>query len=287
VCIGGDAMAREVILHHRELAINAELYAPRERPDNVVLITHGGLGHRGMEPIPQLQGLLQERGYATLAINLSLGIDDRHGMYDCGTTHRHLHHEAAEEIGVWVRWLKTQGVKRVVLLGHSRGAAGTALYASGRIEPEVQAVILLAPDTRESNDAVAYETRHGTPLAPLLKTAVGLVRPGEADVVLEHVGFLYCPDAAVTARTFVSYYGWDPRLDTAHMVPGIERPVLILLAGDDEIVVDNAKFEGLSARPNVKVEVIDHAGHFFRDLHADDAVDAIDAFLYDLAKESQ
>lgn len=275
------AYANEVTLPYKGLTLNADFgLAPSKTPaDGVILITHAGLAHRGMESVTYLQSLFKERGYSTLAINLSLGLNNRHGMYDCKVTHRHRYADAADEIGAWVDWLKKQGVKRVVLLGHSRGGAETALYAAERDNPLVKAVVLLAPDTRETNDAAAYQQRYKKPLAPVLEKAQNLVQEGKGGTVLEHTDFLYCPDTSVSADTFVSYYGPDPRLDTAYLIPKIRKPTLVVLAGDDEIVVNDKKFAPLADGTRVQMKVIDGAGHFFRDLYADDAVDAINTFL--------
>lgn len=79
------ANAKEVTLPYKGLTLNAnlELATGKKITEDVILITHGGLGHYGMEVITYLQKLLKDRGYNTLAINLSLGLNHRHGMYDC------------------------------------------------------------------------------------------------------------------------------------------------------------------------------------------------------------
>ena len=155
------AEAKEVTLQHKGLTLNAslELAVGKKLADGAILITHAGLAHRGMEVIAYLQTLFKERGYNTLAINLSLGLNNRHDRYDCKVTHRHRYADAADEIGAWVDWLKGQDARRVTLLGHSRGGAQTALYAAERDNALVQAVVLLAPDTRATNDAAAYQRR--------------------------------------------------------------------------------------------------------------------------------
>ena len=277
----GVAQANEVTLPYKGLTLNAnlELAAGKTTTDGMILITHGGLAHRGMEMYVYLQDLFKKKGYSTLAINLSLGLNNRHAMYDCKVTHRHRYTDAADEISAWVDWLEKKGTKRIVLLGHSRGAGETALYAVERDNPLVKTVILLAPDTRETNDAVAYQRRYKKPLAPALEEAQKLIKEGKGSTVLKHTSFLYCPDTSVAAETFVSYYGPDPRLDTAYLIPKISKPTLLVLAGDDEILVNSKKFTPLADGKRVQIKVIDGAGHFFRDLFADEAVDVIDAFL--------
>ncbi len=277
----GTTGADEVFLPHGGLVLNGNLERAdgRSLADGVILMTHAGLAHRGMEIMTRLQTLLGERGYSTLAINLSLGLENRHGMYDCRTPHRHRFTDAAQEIGAWVAWLESRGAGEVTLLGHSRGGAQTAMYAAGSDTAPVRQVILVAPDTRETNDAAAYGKRYAKPLAPLLERAQRLIDAGQGDEMLEHVDFLYCPDTSVTAETFVSYYGADPRLDAVNAIRALTKPTLLLLAGDDEILVNNGKYRSLPENGSLQVQTIDGAGHFFLDLYADDAADAIDAFL--------
>ena len=279
--VAGLAHANEVTQSYKGLILNAnlDLAAGKTVSDGVILITHAGLATRSMELYVYLQKLLKEKGYSTLAINLSLGLNNRHGMYNCKVTHRHHYTDAADEIGAWVSWLQQQGAKQVVVLGHSRGGAETALYAAEQNNPVVKAVVLLAPDTRETNDATAYQKRYKKPLAPVLEKAQKLVKEGNGSTVMEHIDFLYCPDTSVAADTFVSYYGPDPRLDSAYLIPKIKKPTLVVLAGDDEVVVNDKKFAPLADGKHVQIKVIDGSGHFFRDLNADDAVDAITAFL--------
>ncbi|TAM43476.1 MAG: alpha/beta fold hydrolase [Gammaproteobacteria bacterium] len=276
------AEAKEVTLSHKGLVLNAnlELAAGKKLADGAILITHAGLAHRGMEVIAYLQNLFKERGYNTLAINLSLGLDNRHDMYDCKVTHRHRNDDAAEEIGVWVNWLKKQGAKRMTVMGHSRGGAQTALYAAERDEAAVNAVVLLAPAIHENTDAAGYQRRYQQPLAPVLEQAQNLVREGKGGTVLERANLLTCADAPVTAESFVSYYGPQARVDSPSLIPKIKKPVLVVIAGNDEIVIGlEQKVAPLADGKRVQMKVVDGADHFFRDLYADDAVETIAAFL--------
>ena len=75
---GRPAPAEEVKINHGGLTLNAdlELAGGKTLADGVVLMTHGLLAHKGMEIMTALKGLLAERGLNTLAINLSLNLDD-------------------------------------------------------------------------------------------------------------------------------------------------------------------------------------------------------------------
>lgn len=270
--------AKEISLQHRGLILNAELELAEGKTiaDGVILITHGALAHREMESITAFRTLLADQGYNTLAINLSLGLDNRHGMYDCKHTHRHRNEDAADEIDAWVNWLGAQGTSRVIVLGHSRGGAQTALYAAKRRNPLVKAAILMAPATADNNNAGTYLTRYGRALPPLLKNAEALA----SSDTLRNVGLLTCPDTAATVESFLSYYGSGALVDTPTLIPEIAVPTLVVVAGADEIVVDlDEKLASLADGKRVRMTVVEDADHMFRDLHADEAVEAIDAFL--------
>lgn len=232
------AFANEVTLPYQNLKLNADLMlAPGKTvADGVVLMTHGSLAHRDMEVLVAMRNLLRDKGFNTLAINLSLDIDNRHGMYDCKTTHKHQNDDAAREIGAWVAWLKSQGATRIALLGHSRGGAQTAHYAAEHDSPLVKAVVLLAPAIAENTSAAGYQQRYKKPLAPVLAKARKLVRQGKGDTVLTRTDLLSCPDASVTAASFVSYYGQHPHSDTLALLPKITEPTLVVWGDKDEVV---------------------------------------------------
>ena len=276
------ANAEEVLLKHRGLTLNAKLdLAPGKRlVDGAILIVHGGLAHRDMELVTALRNQLKQQGYNTLAINLSLGIDGRHGMYDCQTTHRHRNGDATEEIGVWVNWLKQQGAQRVALLGHSRGGAQTALYVIERNPKIVTALALMAPSIRENTNPAEYQRRFQQPLAPVLEQAQKLVKAGKGQTVLKPVGVLNCADSSATADAFVSYYNQSPSLDSPSLIPKLRKPTLVLVAGNDEVVLGlDQKLAPLADGQRLQMHVIAGADHTFRDLYADDAVELIVAFL--------
>lgn len=280
--VAGRVYAEDIKLPHNGITLNAnlELVDGKSIADGAIVITHGGLSHRESETILYLQSLLKEKGYNTLAINLSLGIDNRRGAYDCKVTHRHRYTDAANEIDAWVAWLKTRGAKRLAVLGHSRGGAQTAVYAAEHADLLVKAVVLLAPATRANSSAADYKRRGGKSLKPMLAKASMLVKGGKGDAVLTKATLLTCGETSATAASFVSYYGPDPRLDTPHLLPTIKLPTLVVVAGNDEIVVGlDKKVASLVDGERVQMTIVDAADHMFRDLYADEAVDQIDAFL--------
>lgn len=285
LCITTSVVAaNEITLPSQGLTLNAELTIATGKSisDGVILMTHGALAHRDMESLVYLRKLLKERGYNTLAINLSLGLNNRHGMYDCQRTQYHRNDDAVVEIGLWLDWLGKHGATRVTLLGHSRGGAQTALYAAEHHDALVKNVVLMASAIKENTDAHAYQQRYHQTLAPLLQKARQLVRAGKGQTVLAHIGLMTCTDTAASADAFVSYYGQSLNLDTPSLLPRIPVPTLIVVAGDDHVVVGlDKKVAPLVDGKRIRMTVVAGSDHLFRDLYADDAVEAIDTFLKD------
>lgn len=276
--------AEEVQIRLGDLTVNAQLQkAGQNWPKGpVILITHGTLAHNAMEIVATLQTLFEERGISSLAINLSLGLDDRSAaMYDCATPHSHRHTDAVAEIGAWLEWLKGQGVKKIALLGHSRGGNQTARFAAGTSDPAVTAVILIAPQTWSAEYAAAdYEKRYGKPLEPVLARARELVDAGKGDTLVKPVDFIYCEQTGATAAAFVSYYTPDTDMDTPSLVPAIKLPVLVIAGSEDTAVKGlPEKVEPLADGERVQLMVVDGADHFFRDLYSEDIADAVAEML--------
>ena len=276
------AFAEEVKLQQGQLTLNANLDKAEDWPAGpTVLITHGTLFHNKSELITALQELLLENGVSSLAINLSLGLNDRHGPYDCATPHTHKHEDAVDEIDAWLAWLKKQGTTQVVLLGHSRGGNQTAWFAAEHDDPVIKKVILVAPQTWSPEYAASsYEKNHGKPLAPALKKAESLVTAGSSKAAIEHTDFIYCKDTTASAEAVISYYAPDPRKDTPYLLPKIKKPVLIFAGSEDQVVKGlDEKLASLAEGGDIELEVIDGADHSFRDLYVEDLVERAVEFI--------
>jgi pimeloyl-ACP methyl ester carboxylesterase len=273
------SQAAEVTLPHHGLTLNGQLQMAKGKSlkEGVVLVLHGTLSHNRTELIEGIQKQLTERGHNTLAINLSLGVDNRHGTYDCATPTRHKHTDALDELSAWMTWLKTQGTGPVTLIGHSRGGNQIAWFAAERMNPAIRKVVLLAPQTWPAGYAAkTYQKRYGTDLAPLLDK----MAKADTKALLGPVDFLYCPKTRVSAGSFVNYYTDDRRFDTPGLLATIRVPVLVIAAEGDEIVpglVERVQPQADGQR--IQLKVLAGADHFFRDLYSEDAVEAIQAFL--------
>jgi pimeloyl-ACP methyl ester carboxylesterase len=277
------AEEKDVQIPHRGLTLNGHLMLANGKAikDGVVLITHGTLAHGRMELMQALQPALAERGFSSLALTLSLGVDKRVGMYDCAVPHRHRHVEAVDEIGSWVGWLKGQGAAKVAVLGHSRGGNQTALYALDRPDPVVSKVVLLAPMTwNEADDKAQFQARHGKPMDKPLNEARRLVKAGKAEGMMKGAGLLYCPGANASAASFTGYYEPDRRFHTPNLLARIKKPVLVVAAGADEVVKGLPEaVKPLADGKKVSLVTVANSDHMFLDLAAEDAADAVAKFL--------
>lgn len=277
--LAAPVRAEAVQLRHEGRTLNAELALPAGATirNGIVVLVHGTLMHGRMEIMAALQNQLAARGVASLAITLSLGIDDRRGPYDCAVPHRHTLDATAAEIGAWTRWAQAQGATRVDLAGHSRGGAQAAYAVAGQATGDVRRLILIAPTTFDPDViAAGYEKAHGTPLAPQLAEATR--RMTAPDAPWDPMGFLYCRDAQVAPLTFVDTYTSAERHDTPTLLGGMTLPTLVVIAGNDEIVPDLAR-RVAPVPGKVRVQAIDGADHFFRDLYGEDLADAVAAFV--------
>ena len=285
--IGWAAMAgaNEVTLKHNGVTLNANLLVAEDQTasNRTVLITHGTLAHNRMEIVEALQELLAEEGLNSLAINLSLGIDDRHDSYDCAVPHTYRHADAVGEISAWVGWLKKGGVEHIIVMGHSRGGNQTAWYAAEHNDPAVKQVVLVAPATWSEQGAVKdYQKRYKTDLAVPLKRAEEMVASGKGGELMQGVDFIYCTDTQVTAEAFVSNYRPDGRRNSPDLFARIDEPLLVIAGTEDTVVKGLVEQSSkLLGDGNNRLIVIEGADHFFRDLYAEELVEGLMEFIAD------
>ena len=281
---GATASAESIQISDKNgLKLNANLVLADNKSfsDGIVLITHGTLAHNKMEIIVSMQDLLAERGISSLAHSLSLGLSDRTTMYDCAVPHTHKNTDFLEEISLWLDWLEQKGATNITIAGHSRGGNQVAWYAGEKDRSSISRVILVAPGTWNADRAAkGFEKSHKAKLHTVLARAEKMLNEGKGGDLMKGVGILYCPGADVSAESFISYYNNDMRRDTPTVIPKIAKPTLLVIASEDKVnplMHDAAKPFVQSGK--IEIAVVDGAGHFFRDLYADDLADAMEEFI--------
>ncbi|SCA57469.1 conserved exported hypothetical protein [Candidatus Terasakiella magnetica] len=250
------------------------------KDDGVVLFVHGTLAHKDMAIVSAQRELLNEREINVLAINLTLGLDKRTGMYDCAIPHTHKHRDALTEIGAWLDWLKAKGATSVTLMGHSRGGNQAAWFEAERSNELVKKLILVAPQTWSADkETASYKQRYNTELTPVLGTMTAHVKAGKAEAMNKGVDFIYCPKATVTAGAFVDYYTPDAKFDTPALLASIKKPTLVVGASDDTVVPDLPKKMGMIKQDNVSFVMVEEADHMFIDFAGEDLADQVAEFI--------
>ena len=261
---------------------NLEMADGKKLSDGIVLLTHGTLAHNEMEIIKTQQALLLERGHNSLAINLSLSVENRGSApFDCKRPHKHHYLDAVSEIDTWVNWLKSKGAKNIAILGHSRGGAQTATYAAQKPDALVSHVILIAPATWSQEKASAsYEKNNKVELASVLARAQKLVDEGKGETMLEKIGILYCSGTSATASAIVSYYKPDPRRHTPNLLKEIKLPTLVIAGANDKIVPDLPEaVKPLADGKKLQFKIIEDSDHYFRDFAGEEVADLTDEFI--------
>jgi pimeloyl-ACP methyl ester carboxylesterase len=174
-CCFGAVLAEEVTIKDGDTTLRADynLAEGKTAEDGVVLMLHGTLAHNRMEIVKTMSDLLNEEGVSTLTVNLGYGLDNRaEGMLDCKIEHTHKHEDAIKEVGLWMAWLKEQGVEKVTLWGHSRGGNQIAWFASENDSDAIDKVVLVAPATWDAEkSASGYAERYGKPLSEIMSEA--------------------------------------------------------------------------------------------------------------------
>ncbi|CCQ74329.1 alpha/beta hydrolase [Magnetospira sp. QH-2] len=276
------ATAEEVTIKPKDLTWNADLVVAEGKTlaDGVLLMLHGTLGHKDMEIIGGMQELMAERGFNSLAINLSLGLDNRKGMYDCTTPHKHRHEDAIDEIGNWIDWLKEQKAGPISLYGHSRGGNQVAWYAATEAGKEITHVVMVAPMTYGIvAEAKAYRKQFGKELLAGMDEAMRYQDGGHGGKLMKGIPFLHCAEADVAPSSFIEYYHGDRRKDTPALLEKIKAPKLIVVSDDDKVVPQLAESVKSVNDPDTRLELFEGAGHFYPDLYAEDLADLVAEFI--------
>jgi pimeloyl-ACP methyl ester carboxylesterase len=260
------AEAEQVQIKPSLLRLNANLELPpgKTAADGVVILVHGMLSYNRQETMAALQKNLKERGLGTLAVTLSLGVDNRQGPRSCDGVHDYALAGAQREINLWVTWLAAHGTSRIDILGFSYGGAQVAAMAPELTK--IRRIVLMAPAFATSlEQAAGYERAFGHTLAPELAAAK------KDPLTTRTVDFLNCKQASVLGAAFLDGYTELP----PKLAARTGHPTLVVIAGNDERVPDLAK----KLPSDVHPVVVDGANHFFSDLYGEEAADAIAKFL--------
>ena len=282
LAVSAWAESKEVKQTYNGQTLNAKLTLTDDAYEGpMVLLLHGTLTSNERSTYAHLQDNLKAYGISSLSINLSLGVDDRHGEYDCAVTHTHKHTDALKELDVWMSWLENKGADSITLMAHSRGGNQAAWYASEAQRPSLKHLVLIAPATAEQQSPADYKKKYGVALQSVLDKAQALVKQGKGETVMKGVDFIYCEDANVTAEAFLDYYAQRPQFDTPTLLKNPAVPTLVIMGSEDNVVADlPEKIAPVAdSQELVSTVTLDGAGHFFRDFFNEDIAIETEQFI--------
>ena len=224
----------------------------KNRP--AVLMMHGFLQTSEFAIVKSMADELAAAGYTVLSPTLSLGITQRKKSLDCEALHLHSMDGDIVEIQRWTQWLRSQGHKKIVGLGHSFG--GTQLLAWADKYPqsdfELVAISLVGsmPQVQRNKPAPAAQRQRGEVLltAPLS----------------------FCNRYTSPANQYFSYLDWgESRILGA--LRSAKVPVHIILGTSDNRLPP--RWESQLRQAGTTIHMITGANHFMDGTHEFDVLE--------------
>ncbi|MCA1977659.1 MAG: alpha/beta hydrolase [Thiobacillus sp.] len=228
-------------------------YRVGDRDKPAVLLIHGFLQTREFHTVATLADGLHDAGYTVLSPTLSLNIPARAQSLPCEAIHRHSLDDDVDEISRWVQWLKAQGHRSVVLLGHSFGSLQLLAYLSRQPDPVVKGYL-----GASLVEAQIGEADRGALIAQLEDR----VRRKQRDLVSQPLSF--CRKYTSAPADLLSYLRWDqPRTLAALRQAPVETR---LIMGDSDNLLGHDWMKALR-HIRTKMVVVKGANHFMDGEH--------------------
>ncbi len=230
-----------------------------------VLLLHGFLQTRDFSTVAILARGLHDTGYTVLAPTLSLNIPNRMQSLACEAVHKHSLDDDVAEIGRWVSWLKSQGHRSIVLVGHSFGSLQLLAYLSLKPDAAVKGYIGIS----------LLEAQIGTTVRSALLTQLeGRVRNKQRALVNQ--GLSFCRKYPSTPEGLLSYARWDQ----ARLLVALKQsPVSVrLIMGDRDDVLGHGWLKALE-HVQTPMVIVKGANHFMDGAHEFDLLEYTLKFL--------
>ncbi len=240
-------------------------YLVGERDKPVVLLLHGFLQTREFPTVATLARGLHDAGYTVLSPTLSLNIPARAQSLACEAVHKHSMDNDVAEIGRWVAWLKANGHRSIVLLGHSFGSLQHLAYLTAQPDAAVKAFI----------GASLIEARIGTtPRPALIAQLENRIASKQRELVTQPLSF--CRSYTSTPEDLLSYVRWDQ----AHTLAALKQsPVVgLLIMGDEDSMLGDNWMKALR-HIRTRMVIVKGANHFMDGQHEFDLQEHTLAFL--------
>ncbi|GKT11696.1 MAG: hypothetical protein ISEC1_P0665 [Thiomicrorhabdus sp.] len=219
-----------------------------------ILILHGFLTTNQFHTITAISNILQEEEFSTLAPNLTLRIPQRRDSIKCNSIHTNTLEDDVIEVKDWVNWLKAQGHKKIILLGHSSGSSSLLQYLH---ENEDSAIILAIFTSLFYLNGAELGIQNSDIAAAKLAVAA-------QDNYPRNYSFNFCQkNYYATPNSFLSYLKMD-RQYTLDTLNSLKIPNYTIMAGEDKRY-NRVGLEWLKElrATSTKLVIINGTNHFF------------------------
>jgi pimeloyl-ACP methyl ester carboxylesterase len=200
-------------------------YRPGDSGKPAVFILHGFLQTSLFSTVQLIAEELADNGYTVLAPTLTLNIDQRRNGLTCDAIQNHSVADNNDEIADWMAWLKAQGYKEIILIGHSSGSMQLLSYLSEEraITPHLFIATSIGP-IRDWKQPQQVEAQ--------LTTAMKLAQTTPRQIGNYNLAFCH-NNYAAPAGAYLSYMAWTDSwvLEKLKRLP---FPVEVILGSGDK-----------------------------------------------------
>jgi pimeloyl-ACP methyl ester carboxylesterase len=218
--------------------LNGAFYKAERDDGTAAMLVHGGWGNFYTGLGRFLPGALIAAGITCLSIN--------NRGHDYGTVAdsepcigllREQFEDSPKDIAAGLGLLKERGYHRLILIGHSYGAAKVVFSQFREPDPSVKAFILCSPAALMKDTWKFYLD---IPYDEAVSEARRLADAGQGEriVVFKHNGPM---PLVATAKTFLSVWGPDTLPDVCKYIGQINRPLMITICEGDRICLDYSR----------------------------------------------
>ena len=260
--------------------LHGALLTPEEAPSDLALLfVHGVAMNFYLPPLFVFGKELAERGFHNFVIN-TRGHDwiSRAGNLTQfgGSAYENLE-DCLPDLDAALGFLKTQGYRRYVLIGHSLGAIKSIIYQGTRQRPDVAGIVSCSAPRQFYSERVARQPG----FRDLIEKAEAMVAEGKGEELIP-VGVGSTP-GIFTARSHVNKYGRDDNNDCRPYAKRLGCPLLAIVgSAEPKFFWDYAQEIVDGAGSNGTCRLVDGANHFYNQ-HTSEIVEIIYQWLCERA----
>ena len=242
--------------------LHGALLTPREAESDLGLVfVHGVAMNFYLPPLLVFGQELAARGYHSFVIN-TRGHDwiSRAGNLTKfgGSAYENLADCVADLDGA-IDFLKQQGYRRFILIGHSLGAIKSIIYQGTQQRRDIIGIVSCSAPKQFYSERIARQPK----FRELIEQAQAMVAGGKGEELMSvNVG---ATPGIFTARTHLDKYGKDDRNDCRPHAKQVGCPLLAIVgSGEPPFFHDYAQEIVAAAGNNSMYTVVDGANHFYQ-----------------------